>query len=204
MHKGVILLTIAENKQDAKSNAESFLENHTDDVLDWYSIGGRWSNSLAPKDKIEEFTKQAHDLYPILKGSYAIKEIENDTVRPILQNLWESLGLKGKNIYYDSYAFKLEEEDKTYDIIPLIDCIDVVKEWVRDLKSYQKECWNEMISAHNNNNESSSAYYAGLYKDAVYNSFCFDSNVYNIDLYEGETIPDDIEKYYAVMIDMHS
>lgn len=54
MHKGVILLTKAKNREEAKAKAEEFLEPYGDgDVWDWYVIGGRWSGTLdnySPED----------------------------------------------------------------------------------------------------------------------------------------------------------
>jgi hypothetical protein len=49
-----------------------------------------------------------------------------------------------------------------------------------------------------------SAYYAARYSDAAYGNFCFDTNVYNITECEAESIPEDIESYYAVVVDMHN
>jgi hypothetical protein len=47
MHKGVICLTKATDKEDAISNVESFLESYGDGkVWDWYEIGGRWGGTL--------------------------------------------------------------------------------------------------------------------------------------------------------------
>ena len=52
MHKGVILLTKASDRDEAVSQVESFLENYGDgDVWDWYVIGGRWSGTLNTKAK---------------------------------------------------------------------------------------------------------------------------------------------------------
>ena len=56
MHKGVILLTKASDKEEALDSVREFLENYGDgDVWDWYQIGGRWSNTLAPKEKAEQW-----------------------------------------------------------------------------------------------------------------------------------------------------
>ena len=54
MHKGVICLTKATDKQDAISNVESFLESYGDSkVWDWYEIGGRWSGTLGDDDSTQ-------------------------------------------------------------------------------------------------------------------------------------------------------
>jgi hypothetical protein len=46
MHKGVILLTKADNESEAVLNAEDFLADFQNHVWDWYYIGGRWSGAL--------------------------------------------------------------------------------------------------------------------------------------------------------------
>lgn len=50
MHKGVILLVKASNRQEATDKAETFLNKHEGKVWDWYQIGGRWSGTLLAKD----------------------------------------------------------------------------------------------------------------------------------------------------------
>ena len=54
MHKGVIILVEAEDRQDAMNKVEDFLEPYGDgDVWDWYSIGNRWHNTLAPAELVK-------------------------------------------------------------------------------------------------------------------------------------------------------
>jgi hypothetical protein len=49
-----------------------------------------------------------------------------------------------------------------------------------------------------------SGYYASKYNKLSNGYFCFDTNVYNATTEEAETIPDDVEEYWAVMVDMHN
>jgi len=47
MHKGVILIVKADDKDEAQTRAEEFLEQYGDgDVWDWYAFGGRWTGLL--------------------------------------------------------------------------------------------------------------------------------------------------------------
>ena len=111
-----------------------------------------------------------------------------------------------QNDVYDYYTIggRWENELKEREsILPLSECIDKVKEWVRDMQEVTQEHFNKLIEF-KESAPMQSAYYAGLYKDAVYENFCFKSNVYNSSTYESETIPEDIENYYAVIIDMHN
>ena len=81
MHKGVILLVKADNKEDAIDKVTEFLEPYGDgDVWDWYSIGNRWHNLLAPKQKADEFNKWVHEEYKDVfneGGMYSVKDLEN-------------------------------------------------------------------------------------------------------------------------------
>ncbi len=211
MHKGVVLLTKADTREDALANVETFMENYGEGkVWDWYTVGGRWHNALAPNT--EGFYKLMHEKYPFVKdGMYSIDKVENSIDKPIIQEMWESLGLKGKNPYYSSYGFDGEDTQEDYNVVPLKDCLQEVKLWVRDIKEDAEKLFLKIVEAREdeknkpeNKYNTMSAYYAGLYKDVVYNNFCFESNVYNCTKEEGESIPENIEEYWAVMVDMHN
>ncbi len=52
MHKGVILLIKASDKNEAKDKVQEFMVQYGDgDIWDWYVIGGRWSGTLNSKSK---------------------------------------------------------------------------------------------------------------------------------------------------------
>jgi len=46
MHKGIILIVKASDRDEAQSEAEDFLIPYEDQVLDWWQIGGRWTGIL--------------------------------------------------------------------------------------------------------------------------------------------------------------
>lgn len=211
MHKGVIILVEAEDREDAINKVEDFLEPYGDgDVWDWYSIGNRWHNTLAPAELVKKFDDWVREEYKDVfdeHGLYSVSKLENEIDRPVIQAKWESLGLKGLNTYYSAYGFEAKDTEDDYNVIPLKDCIKTVKKWCKDLKKAQEEAWKEMMSAKKiakKGKYDMSGYYAGKYADAVHGAFCFDSNVYNASESIGETVPDDIEGYWAVMIDMHN
>jgi hypothetical protein len=213
MHKGVIILIKAEDRDDALTKVDIFMEEYQNEVWDWYAIGNRWHNTLAPKEKMEEFHKWVKETYKdvfMKDGAYKLNDLENETVRPIIQGKWEELGLRGINPYYSAYGFDVKDTEDDYNAVPLRDCLETVKEWVRDIEEAKRDAWNKMLEAKeeadNNGAYDMSGYWAGIYKDAQYNNFCFDSNVFNADTYEAETIPkeEEINDYWAVMVDMHS
>ena len=205
MHKGVILLVEASDKEEALNEVESFLEPYGEGfVWDWYQIGGRWNNTLAPKDKLDMFKEKCDSI--LSKNEHGwLTQNEIDSKQELLQKAWEECGLEGNNNYCNHY--NLPEDGNVYDIVPLKDCIDVVKEWCKDLDKEREELWNKLVQAKEESKEGkwdSTGYLAGQYRDAQYGNFCFDSNVYNVTEELAEDIPDNIEEYFAVMVDMHN
>ncbi len=211
MHKGVIILVKAEDRDEALTKVDNFMEQYQNEVWDWYSIGNRWHNTLAPKEKIEEFQKWVKETYKDVfkEHGYNINDLENETVRPIIQGKWEELGLRGINPYYSAYGFDVKDTEDDYNVIPLRECLETVKGWIRNLDKEKKEAWDKMLKAKKeaeNGEYDMSGYYAGIYKDAQYGSFCFETNVYNADEYVSEVLPkeEEINEYWAVMVDMHN
>ena len=205
MHKAVICLTKASDRDEAISNVESFLEEYGDgDVWDWYVIGGRWSGTLNSKSK-EFFEKaEAHfkKMYPDKGEFLSTKMVQEQT--QALELIWESLEGVGSNPYARSSYDDFGNDD---DIVPLSTCIDVVKEWTKDLNQEAENYWAKMLEAKKPESEHDmSAYYANRYAEAKYDEFCFESNVYDI---ENETnnptqALEEADEYFAVMIDMHN
>lgn len=209
MHKGVICLTQAADKDEAISNVESFLEQYGDgDVWDWYVIGGRWSGTLNVKAK--EFFEKAKELfktaYPNNKHDFLTQNMVNEQAIP-LQKIWEDMGQTSKNPYSRDQYQDVTGDD---DAVQLSDCIEVVNDWTKDMNAEAEEMWGKMIEARENEKENPtdtmSAYYAGLYRDLKYDSFSFESNVYDIVNYTNnpEEALKEPEKWFAVMVDMHN
>jgi hypothetical protein len=205
MHKGVILLMKASDKDEVLEKTQAFMVQHGDgDVWDWYVIGGRWSGTLNSKSK-EFFEKaEAHfkKMYPDKGEFLSTKMVQEQT--QALELIWESLEGVGLNPYARSSYDDFGKDD---DIVPLSTCIDVVKEWTKDLNEESKKYWEKMLEAKKPESEHDmSAYYANRYAEAKYDEFCFESNVYDI---ENETnnpsqALEEVDEYFAVMIDMHN
>jgi len=218
MHKGIIILTQAEHRDEALTNVEVFLDMYKDQVWDWYAIGNRWHNALAPKDKLKEFNewvrKEFSDAFIEEHGGYQPQKLETPENREKIQNKWQELGLKGINSYYSGFGFGLDDSEDDYNVIPLRDCIDTVKEWVRDLDKEIENEWKEMVEIKNEMNEnedkrkllkSTLAYKSKKFSEVVGDYFSDNSNVYDETTGYGERIPneEDIDKYWAVMVDIH-
>jgi hypothetical protein len=175
-------------------------------VWDWYSIGGRWNNTLAPKELLDQFEIKVDNEILIKKeGSSLISQQQVDDNQKLLQKTWEEVGLMGLNYYCNHY--NLPDEVNTYDVVKLEDCLTTVKEWVKNLKEEAEEMFKKLVEARKKALDGEydlSGYYAGIYKDLNQGNFSFETNVYNISTGHGEIIPEDITDYYAVMVDMHN
>ena len=95
--------------------------------------------------------------------------------------------------------------------IPLTECVAVVEEWKQDLEAEAEELWDKMVTARSKEKSGEvkfgmSGYYAARYSETKYDSFCFNSNVYDID--NNTNNPEEAliepEQYFAVMVDMHN
>lgn len=142
MHKGLILLVKAEDKSEAIEKVNDFMEPYGDgDVWDWFSIGGRWNNTLAPKELKEKWDEEAKKILPKNEHGWLYQN-DIDKNQDALQKAWEDLGLKGKNQYCNHY--NLGSDGNYYDCVPLPECIDTVKEWVKDLGKEADELFEKL------------------------------------------------------------
>lgn len=204
MHKGVILLTKASDREEALNKVVEFLEPYGDgDVWDWYQIGGRWQNTLAPAELKKQWYEKIKTYLKMDEWGVSTQEIKKHATK--LQKDWEELGLHGTNPYADHYS--LGGDGNYYDAVPLVYCIDTVKEWVKDVDSEKAEIWEKMTVAKAEAADGKydmTGYYAGIYRDLSYGNFSFECNVFDIDGYDAESIPIDVDGWWAVMVDMHN
>lgn len=218
MHKGMILLTKAEDADDAIANVESFLENYGEgNVWDWYDIGGRWTGLLSGYDpaddpenqetcnlcggtgfRTDQIGKSARVEQPTYTcngcGEYnqETKEWGHGKYGPGVKLKWPTSWVKHHG-----------------DAMPLSLCLPKVQEWARDLKKTTQEFlykMNEELEAEKANPDGykMSGYYARQYADDIGGYFCFNTNVYDVELGEAESIPEDTTGYWAVVCDLHN
>jgi hypothetical protein len=208
MHKAVICLTRASSEQEAHDNVVNFLEDYGDgDVWDWYVIGGRWSGTLNPLNK--EFMEKAEvhfkAAYPENENPFLTQNMvkEQDAA---LQEIWDTLGGEGNHPYgRDQYKDVTANDD----ILPLSTCQEVVKEWTINREAILEECWAKLLAAdadRKNGKYDMRGYYAKEFHDWAYDKFSFNSNVYDIDerTNNPEHAFEDVNEYYAVIVDMHN
>jgi len=209
MHKGIIVLTKAEDKAEALKNVKGFLGEYEETVWDWYAIGGRWSGTLSPHNK--EFVEKAKGILKPEEGGFVSqKEVDNNQGE--LQSMWESIGGIGTNPYFDHY--KLPDDGGVEDIMPLSECIEIVKEWEQTIEVAKKEeldakRWlaigGNIRRDKNEPWDDWNMYGYSLRKagELYQQNFCFDCNVFNTETYN-YSIPDDTTGYFAVMVDIHN
>jgi len=207
MHKGVILLLKANNREDVISKVNGFMEQYGNgNVWDWWRIGGRWMNAMAPMDKIKEYNKLMKELLGWVDGQFGYSTSELEKNRDKLQEIWENLGLKGKHPYYYNagFSFDMPEDGEYYDILPLSEAIDKVIDWTKEIENKAEEYFNDMLKAREEDKDSAmSAYYAKRYAELKCQEFSFECNIYNIEKNDF-SIPKEFNGWYACMIDMHN
>ena len=199
MHKGLILLTKAEDREDAQSKADEFMEGYGEGrVWDWYVIGGRWSGSLNENDM--KFNVLVKEKYPIEEGHFGYTDRFIKENREGLQELWESLGETSTNPYTrDQYNHEGAEDD----IKPLNECLVVVKDWQKGHEDELKRCEEQIAEYHKRNDRGMEGHLLVTKGNLMAEYFCFETSVYNIDEYDYR-LPEDTNGWYAVMIDMHN
>lgn len=198
MHKGVILLVKATNREEATDQANEFMEGYQNEIWDWFVIGGRWSGTLNTLNN--QFMVEADKILRKDDKDYVTtKDVEDN--KQVLQDLWASMGGTGHNPYSrDAY----NQDGNTDDIVPLSDCLEIVKEWVQDSEA---ESTRVLEEGKKNwpNDKHMQGYFMKRAGELLAEYFCFDTNVYNVNdgsykLPKGE----DIKDFFAVMIDMHN
>lgn len=202
MHKGTILLTDAETREQAISQIREFMEEYGDDkVWDWYVVGGRWHGLLAENhDKFYAESKKILES----KGDF-VYQSEVDKKQKELQALWESLGESGQNPCCNHY--KLPDDGEDMDAMPLDKCMAKVKEWHQDPikagKEAEVDAQEWLNGKRGKDNYNMYGFCLRKAGEIYQQNFSFEANIYNINSCNFE-IPKDIDGWWAVIVDMHT
>ena len=201
MHKGIMLIVKSKNRIEALNKTCKFLKEYKGSVWDWYQIGGRWTQTLAPIHN--EFLKKTNAILEKEKGFLSQTEVEEKQSK--LQALWEKFGGKGKNPYTDHY--KLCDEGGYYDVMSLSDCIKIVKEWQQDPEKDGLEMLEEakrwLKPKQEKNNWDMYGYALQKAANMFQQDFFFDTNVFNTEDHNF-SIPKELKDYFVVMVDIHN
>ncbi len=173
------------------------MKEYENKIFDWYVIGGRWHNSLAPKiNEWNEFVKK--HIYTE-KGKKGQKFVSSNVIKAKLQQSWRDMGMLGKNPHF--IHFDLPPTGNYYDIMPLKDCIQKVSSWTiskQEIKEKLKKdvkIWQDEAAV--------IQYLRKINRKKMRGEFSDDRNVFNIDIHEAEAIPVNYKEYFAVLVDMH-
>lgn len=199
MHKGVILLTKASNRDEALQQVHDFMARYEDDVWDWYAIGGRWNNTLAPRFNEWKEYAMSKILTPDSEHGF-VSQQEIKSKQDKLQQTWQDLGMQGKNPYCNHYD--LGEKGNLYDVVTLKECLGTVSTWVQSEEDIEKEMQHDIENW--KDNPDMLEWVMSKYEKLKQGEFTFDTNVYNIDTSQPETLPNNLTNYWAVMVDMHN
>jgi hypothetical protein len=206
MHKAVLCLTKAESGEDAISNVEGWLAQYQDDVFDWYQIGGRWSGLLNQKSK--EFVTKTNEylksIYPDFDEDFVTDKLIKENATK-LQEIWEGMGETTKNPYTRSFE---NFDGSSDDSVPLTQCLSIIKEWTVNVKADAEEAFKKLLEAREEEKEKGgtmSAYYAGIYRNLIYDAFSTESNIYDIEneTNDPEQALKEPEQWFVVLVDLH-
>jgi len=199
MHKGVILLTVAESREEARTKAESFMAEYHEQVCDWYQVGGRWSGTLDGYDPKKDPKNLSTCEY--CNGTGDRKDLEPPEWKEECGGCNACHGT-GKQIAWPT-AYGEHEGD----IIELSRCINKVKEWQQDPEATGAAEQKEAEERYGKDGEHPNLGMYGWSLKCAGNlyaqNFCFDCNIFNTENYD-YSLPDDLKGWWAVMIDMHS
>ena len=205
MHKAIMLMVEAENREEAKEKAEHFLEENKNDVWDWYCIGGRWSGTLNKNCK--KFFEEVDKKYPVKKDDYgrSYQFIEEHQVE--FQAIWTGLGETSENPYSRD-TFITHDYEATYpdDILPLSKCITIVRDWQQKPEDGLKEIEKAKRWLKPTNKKDDYNMYGYCLKCASYilqEDFSFETNIFNTEDFDF-SIPKKLSGWYVVMVDMHN
>lgn len=203
MHYAVILLIQTDSRDDARTEAESFMDQQRQaGVCDYYNIGGRWSGTLAPM-----WPRYCQTVRRYLKR----KKWSDDNTNKILlewkKKTWKRLNGRGNppdTVPYDT-------ETSRYDVVRLIGALPTVRKWApripRDAKNMMKQARQyKKEQMARRRDDSWMAYYGYLVIKAgeLYaERFCNEAHVFNVTDYS-YLIPEDPSGWWAVMIDYHN
>jgi len=205
MHKGIILLTKAEDRDEAASNANGFLEEVVgeDKNFNWGVIGGRWTGEL------NVFSREFYEKLQEEEKKDEWEKLTKEEQTAFREALWVKLREKAgiKNCFPN--PFDRIDTLCPDDIQPAKEVESVIKSFGdgRTNKQKAEELLNTLLKevkaekADPQKNKLS-AYYAQKYAKTYYDYFSEETDVYDIDDGTSE-IPSDLTDYYAVMVDLH-
>lgn len=195
MHKGVILLVKATDEEEASDKVNEFMEGYQGQVWDWWSLGGRWTGTLDKYNPSED-PKNLETCFLCNGTGLRNDELGKQARKENPEYTCNGCGGTGKSVKFPS------DWKHKNNIMPLSNCLGVVKEWAQDPEKEFEEHSKKALENYKDN-RSMKAYSLKVAAQLLGEEFCFDCNVYNLEDYD-YSIPEDVEGFFAVMVDMHN
>jgi len=198
VHKAVIILTKAEDKEEARKKVFDFMSSQVGKVCDWFVIGGRWSGIFTAEKLDRTKLRKVNEEFERKYGWYVDKNnSEEDRFKQYCEIFYKYFpDFKGTPPAWRNVYLFIGYPD---DVAPLKEVMGLVKRWLQSIedtiKEYQKDLRDDNLK-----------YLHDFIKRRIAELqaqvFCDDTNVFNLE--RGDySIPDDPEGWYAVIVDMH-
>lgn len=191
MHKGVILLVAADDRNQAEEKANEFLQGYEEQVWDWYVIGGRWTGTLTGYDPTKD--ERNIEVCRLCSGTGDRKDLE----LPDWKKECNGCNGTGKCV-----KFSFIEVDDNVQPLTNEHTKKVVQGWAKDWEKVRL-AEVEKTKADFKGDKMMQAYALRLESHIVGDEFSFESNVYNINK-NTNSLPESFDGYWAVMVDMHN
>jgi hypothetical protein len=102
------------------------------------------------------------------------------------------------------------DDYETLEVVPLADCLKEVKEMCLDSNADAEEAFERLLEAREHEKQRNitdfaflSSHYAHRYYLKKSKKLSFSSGVFDLESYVAERVPDDIDGYWAVFVDLH-
>jgi hypothetical protein len=194
------MITRASTGDDAIDHVEEFLEKYRDKCYDWYAIGGRWSNLLAPM--YDECVQKAQKYLDSFKGKPDDQQPTDAQRNLVLQKIWEACHGLGTHPFM--------EGKHEYNAFKLFGCLNTVSKYVPEssgalgfamLREAEEFLEKDGHVSHEPDLQTY-GYYLQRAGKVFQETFNTEINFYNIDD-ENYALPEDPLGWYAVVVDLH-
>lgn len=202
MHFLSMLIVNADSKKEARAAARDFIEQYQNHVYDWYVIGGRWSGYLTRRKLDQETYEKFSKEFQEKKLGWTNAENLECKQRKLSHELFMKYfpDFKGEiPVYRDVY----NQDGSSDDVMPLSECVDIVKEAVEEFNliypQIVEEAKKQILDT--GTIERYTAWKLGKY--AYEDTYTASHLVFDIQSYT-VSVPKNYNGCYVVVVDLHN